>query len=78
MIPWILDYLMKKRKYYKIKEMRNSNERLMFPRLKDMFNFRYLRNFIACIIIKILYNLKKPKMNAPCFAGLLYSGMQNK
>ena len=78
MIPWILDYLIKKRKYYKIKEMRNSNERLMFPRLKDMFNLRYLRNFIACIIIKILYNLEKPKMNAPCFAGLLYSGMQNK
>ena len=77
MIPWILEYLLKNRKYYKIKELRNSDERLMSPRLVDLFNLNYIRNFIACIIVKILYNLKKPKMNAPCFSGLLYSGMQN-
>ena len=77
MIPWILEYLLKNRKYYKIKELRNPDERLMYPRLVDLFNLKYIRNFIACIIVKILYNLKKPKMNAPCFSGLLYSGMQN-
>jgi len=78
MIPWILEYLLKKKNYYKIKELRNANEQLMLPRLIDLFNLKYIRNFIACIIVKIIYNLKKkPKMNSPYFAGLLYSGMQN-
>ena len=48
MIPWILEYLLKKRKYYKIKELRNSNELLMIPRIKDLFNTKYIRNFLAC------------------------------
>mgnify|MGYP001158108600 FL=1 len=77
MIPWISEYLLKQ-KIFNIKELRNANEKLMLPRLIDLINFNYLRNFLACIILKILSFFKKTDLNSPQFAGLLYSGMQNK
>ena len=77
MIPWISEYLVKQKKF-NIKELRNANEKLMLPRLIDLVNFNYLRNFLACIILKILSIFKKTDLNSPQFAGLLYSGMQNK
>jgi len=77
MIPWISKYLLKQ-KIFKIKELRNANEKLMLPRLIDLMNFNYYRNVIACITLKIMFFFQKTKLNSPQFAGLLYSGMQNK
>ena len=78
MIPWILDHLLKSKIHYKIVELRNSNEKLMMPRLKDLFNPKYIRNLIACLVVKFLYNFnKRPKLNAPQFSGILYSGIQS-
>ena len=78
MIPWILEHLLRLRTRYKIIELRNSNELLMIPRIKDLFNPKYIRNFLASLVVKLLYNLKRrPKLNAPQFSGILYSGIQN-
>jgi len=77
MIPWISEYLLKQ-KIFNIKELRNANEKMMLPRLIDLINFNYLRNFLACIILKIFSFFQKTDLNSPQFAGLLYSGMQNK
>lgn len=50
----------------------------MIPRLKDIFNITYLRNFLACIIIKFFSILNnKLKISSPQFSGLLYSGIQD-
>ena len=76
MIPWISEYLLKQKKF-NIKELRNSNEKLMLPRLIDLVNLNYLRNVIACCTLKIFSFFKKNSRNSPQFAGLLYSGMQN-
>jgi predicted glycoside hydrolase/deacetylase ChbG (UPF0249 family) len=56
LIPWIYDYLIKN---FDIHEMRNSNESLMAPRLIDILNFQYLRNLLACILIKFFCFLIK-------------------
>ncbi len=77
MIPWISEYLLKQ-KVFNIKELRNANEKLMLPRLIDLVNLNYIRNVIACFTLKILSFFKKTNRNSPQFAGLLYSGMQNK
>lgn len=76
LIPWIYDYLIKN---FDIHEMRNSNESLMTPRLKDIIKIQYYRNLLACFLIKFfcLFN-KKFKFVSPKFSGLLYSGMQDK
>ena len=76
MIPWISEYLLKQ-KIFNIKELRNANEKLMLPRLIDLINFNYLR-FYLHYLKKFFLFLKKPDLNSPQFAGLLYSGMQNK
>lgn len=76
MIPWISEYLLKQKKF-KIKELRNANEKLMLPRLIDLINLNYLRNILACTVLKIFSFFKKTDLNSPQFAGLLYSGMQD-
>ena len=78
MIPWIFNYLIKQKRKYNIKQLRNSNEFLMKPQFKDLINLRYFRNFLACIVVKLLYHYnKKISLNSPQFSGILYSGMQN-
>ena len=59
MIPWINNYLHSKKRIYKIKEIRNSNELIMIPNMKDLINIRYYRNLLACLTIKILFHLNK-------------------
>mgnify|MGYP001277913184 CR=1 FL=1 len=78
LIPWIHNYLANNYKIFNISEMRNSYEELMLPRLSDLFNARYLRNFTACILIKFfrLFN-KEFEVLSPKFSGLIYSGMQD-
>ncbi len=77
-IPWIYTHISKNIDKYNISEIRNSNEELMMPRLKDIFNISYLRNMLACMLIKFfsLYN-NKLKISSPQFSGLLYSGIQD-
>jgi predicted glycoside hydrolase/deacetylase ChbG (UPF0249 family) len=78
MIPWIFKYLLKQKKKYNIQQLRNSNELLMPPRLKDLISYRYIRNFFACIFVKVLYYYNKEiNLNSPQFTGILYSGVQN-
>ena len=78
LIPWIYNHLSKNIENYDISEMRNSNEELMTPRLKDIICIRYLRNVSACILIKFFSLInKKLKISSPKFSGLLYSGMQD-
>ena len=77
MIPWILKHLRKVQKKYNIKELRNSNESLMIPRLIDLINFRYFRNIIACLVIKVLYNFQgSPRLTSNKFFGIIHSGIQ--
>jgi len=74
-IPWIYKYI---KKNFDVHEMRNSNESLMAPRFQDIINKQYLRNFVACIFVKLLCFLNKEfEFNSPKFSGLLYSGMQD-
>ncbi len=78
LIPWIYKHLSENKDNYKIYEMRNSNEELLIPRIKDLFNPQYFRNLSACILVKFFYIFnKKFKILSPKFAGLLYSGIQD-
>ena len=78
MIPWILKYLLKNKKRLKIKEFRNSSEYLFFPRLKDLLNLRYLRNLIACFVLKFFYFIMgSPKLSQNFFIGIAYSNLQS-
>ena len=71
MIPWILRYLLQIKKKYKIKEIRNSNEKIVTPKFKDLINLRYYRNLIACFVIKFFYFVEgKPKLSDYNFFGL--------
>ena len=78
MIPWIFNYLIKNKKKFKIKEIRNSNEIIILPRINDLFKFSYFRNFLACLVLKFCYYYNpKNHYNSPQFAGMIYSGNQN-
>ena len=78
MIPWILGFLKKMSKKYKIQEIRNSNETVIFNNLYDIFDKRFLRNLIACLVIKILYYFNgSPKLSDYKFIGIIYSGIQS-
>tara|TARA_Y100000590_G_scaffold391588_1_gene468349 strand:+ start:1391 stop:2218 length:828 start_codon:yes stop_codon:yes gene_type:complete len=78
MIPWILRYLQKIKNKHNIKEFRNSNENLMTPRFSDLLSFRYYRNLAACVLVKFLYYFQdSPKIIAPNFSGIIYSGIQS-
>lgn len=77
MIPWIFNYLIENKKKFKIKEIRNSNEIIMLPRINDLFKFSYFRNFLACLVLKFCYYYNpKNHYNSPQFAGMIYSGNQ--
>tara|TARA_Y100000591_G_C21835591_1_gene702274 strand:- start:171 stop:992 length:822 start_codon:yes stop_codon:yes gene_type:complete len=78
MIPWVLRYLLQIKKKYKIKEIRNSNEKLVIPKFKDLINLRYYRNLIACFVIKFFYFIEgKPKLSNHNFFGIVYSNLQS-
>ncbi len=78
LIPWIYNHISKNIDNYNISEIRNSNEELMLPRLKDIFNIRYLRNVLACMLIKFFSLINnRLKIYSPKFSGLLYSGIQD-
>ncbi len=78
MIPWILRYLLQIKKKYRIKEIRNSNEKIVTPKFKDLINLRYYRNLIACFVIKFFYFVEgKPKLSDYNFFGLVYSDLQS-
>jgi len=78
MIPWIFNYLYKKKKFYKIYEIRNSNESIIIPRLNDLINLKYYRNLLAFFVVKFLFYINKRKnLNSPTFTGLIYSGIQD-
>jgi len=78
MIPWIFNYLLKNKNKYKIKQIRNSNEIIMFPRINDFIKLSYFRNLLACLVLKFFYYYNPKKYyNSPQFAGMIYSGNQN-
>ena len=78
MIPWIFNYLLKNRNKYKIKQIRNSNEIIMSPRVNDFLKLSYYRNLLACLLLKFFYHYNpKNYYNSPQFAGMIYSGNQN-
>jgi len=78
MIPWILKYLLKNKKRLRIKEFRNSNEYLFFPRFNDLLNLKYFRNLVACFVLKFFYFIiGSPKLSQKIFIGTAYSNLQS-
>ena len=78
MIPWIFRYLQKIKDKYNIQEIRNSNESLILNEIFDIFDFRFLRNLIACLVVKFLYYMNgSPKISDHKFIGIIYSGIQS-
>lgn len=77
MIPWILKFLIKIKKKYKILEIRNSNESIILNNIFDVLDIRFIRNFTACLIVKLLYYINgSPKLSNYKFIGIMYSGIQ--
>ena len=77
MIPWIFNYIKNLKKKYKIREIRISNEKLLLPRISDVFKLSYLRNIIACLTLKFLnLFLDESLLKKKIFIGIIYTGHQ--
>ena len=78
MIPWIFNFIKKLKKKYNITEIRISNEKLLFPRIYDLFNLSYFRNLLACILLKFFnYFLDVSGIGTKIFIGIIYTGQQS-
>ena len=78
MIPWIFRFLQKIKDKYNIQEIRNSNESLILNEIFDIFDLKFLRNLIACLVVKFLYHINgSPKISDYKFIGIIYSGIQS-
>ena len=77
MIPWIFNFIKKLKKKYNITEVRISNEKLLFPRIYDLFSLSYFRNLLACILLKFFnYFLDVSEISTKIFIGIVYTGQQ--
>lgn len=71
-IPWIYSYLLKNNKINKI---RYSNEKIIFA-FNNMNIFKFIRNVIALVVLKILNLFNKKKTNNKFF-GILFTNNMN-